>query len=130
MLFILTDSSQKLKLKKVHGASIIIFYVSPSSPHLQSRFKENAKVLSKSSPTQENITIVRENLLLFFIKNTKKATTLQQVTGGEIPNLVLKRMLERFLKVPPLKKIRIPRLKEDCKTYTKRKTKPIIKLNK
>ena len=32
-------------------------------------------------------------------------TSLQQVTGGSTPNLVLKRMLRYFLKIPPLKKI-------------------------
>ena len=103
MLFLLTDSPQKLKLEKVHGALIILFYVSPSSPPLQSRFKENAKILSKNSTTQENITISRQNLL--FLLKTQKTTTLQQVTGGKIPNLVLKRTLELFLKIPPLKKI-------------------------
>ena len=103
MLFLLTDSLQKLKLEKIHGALIILFYVSPSSPPLQSRFKENAKILSKNSTTQENITISRQNLL--FLLKTQKTTTLQQVTGGKIPNLVLKRMLELFLKIPPLKKI-------------------------
>ena len=40
----------------------------------------------------------------FFIKNTRKQP-LQQVPGGETPNLFLKRMLELFLKVPSLKKI-------------------------
>ena len=32
-------------------------------------------------------------------------TSHQQVTGGNTPSLVLKRMLRYFLKVPPLKKI-------------------------
>ena len=99
----MTDFPQKLKLEKVHGALIILFYVSPSSPPLQSRFKENAKILSKNSTTQENITISRQNLL--FLLKTQKTTTLQQVTGGKIPNLVLKRMLKPFLKTPSLKKI-------------------------
>ena len=31
--------------------------------------------------------------------------SLQQVTGGNTPNFVLKRMLRHFLKIPPLKKI-------------------------
>ena len=57
MVFLLTDSPQKLKLEKIHGALIIIFYVSPSSPPLQTCFKENAKLLSKNSTTQKNITI-------------------------------------------------------------------------
>ena len=71
MLFLLTDSPQKLKLEKVHGALIILFYVSLSFPPLQSRFKENAKILAKNSTTQEKITISGQNLL-FFIKSTKK----------------------------------------------------------
>ena len=32
-------------------------------------------------------------------------TSLQQVTDGNTPNLVLKRMLRYFLKIPPLEKI-------------------------
>ena len=32
-------------------------------------------------------------------------TSLQQVTGGNTPNLVLKRMLRYLLEIPPLKKI-------------------------
>ena len=65
MLFLLTDSPQKLKLEKVDGAIIILFYVSPSSPLLQSPFKESAKILSKSSTTQESITILRQDLLFY-----------------------------------------------------------------
>ena len=34
-LFLLTDSTQKLKLEKIHGTLIILFYVSPGSPQLQ-----------------------------------------------------------------------------------------------
>ena len=65
MLFILRDTAQKLKLERVHDALMILFYVSPSSPPLQSFFKENAKILSKNSTTQENITISRQNLHFF-----------------------------------------------------------------
>ena len=46
-----------------------------------------------------------QDRIYFFIKKTQKTTTLQQLTGGETPNLVLMRMLELFLKIPPLKKI-------------------------
>ena len=60
-----------------HGVLIIFFYVSPSSPPLQSRFKENGKILCKDSTTQEYITISRQNLL--FLLKIQKATTLQQV---------------------------------------------------
>ena len=80
MLFLLTDSPQNLILEKFHDALTILFCVSPSSPLLQSHFKENFKV-------------------------SQKRTTLQQVTGGKIPNLVLNRMLKLFLKIPLLKKI-------------------------
>ena len=61
MLFLLTDSPQELKLEKVHGTLIIMFYVNPSSLPLQFCFKENAKILSKNSTTQANITISRQN---------------------------------------------------------------------
>ena len=74
MLFLLIDSPKKLKLEKVHGAFRILFYVSPSSPPLQSRFKGNAKTLSKNSTTQEIITTSREDS--FFSINTKKPTNL------------------------------------------------------
>ena len=67
MLFLFADSPQKLKLEKIHGTLIILFYVSPSSPQLQT---------------------------LFLLKHThNKATTLQQMTGGNTPNLLLKRLL-------------------------------------
>ena len=62
MLSLLTDSPQKLKLKKIHGTLIILFYVSLSSPQLQ----------------------------IFFLLKTQKTTTLQQVTGGKTLSLVLK----------------------------------------
>ena len=35
ILFLLTDSPQKLKLEKIDGTLIILFYGSPSSPQLQ-----------------------------------------------------------------------------------------------
>ena len=38
MLSLLTDSPKKLKLEKIHGTPIILFYVSVSSPQLQSLF--------------------------------------------------------------------------------------------
>ena len=63
MLFLLTDSPQKRKLEKVHAALIILFYASLSPSPLQSPFKENAKILSKNSTTQENVTILRQHLL-------------------------------------------------------------------
>ena len=80
MLFLLTDSPQKLKLQIFHGTLIILFYVSPSSPQLQ-------------------------GLFFSIKKKQKKTTTLHQVAGGNTLNLVLKRILIYFLKIPPLKKI-------------------------
>ena len=41
--------------------------------------------------------------MLFLLKHKKQP--FQQACGGETSNLVLKRMLELFLKVPPLKKM-------------------------
>ena len=52
-------SPQKLKLEKIHGVLIILFYVSPSTFPLQSCFKKNCKILSKNFTTQKNITISR-----------------------------------------------------------------------
>ena len=54
----------------------------------------------------------------YFIENTKKTTILQQVTGGNTPNLVLKRMQGHFLKNPLLKK-KIEY--QDYEAYTKKK---------
>ena len=57
----------------------------------------------------------------FFIKKKKKMT-LQQVTGRNTTNFVLKRLLGHFLKTPPLKKIlEFQDWKKDCKIYTKKK---------
>ena len=39
---------------------------------------------------------------LLIVLKTQKTTTLWQVTGGDTPNIVLKRMLRYFLKTPPL----------------------------
>ena len=71
MLFLLTDSPQNLKLEKVNGDLIIIFYVSPSSSPLKCRFKDNAKILFKNPTTQKNITI-QDRINFVFIKNAKK----------------------------------------------------------
>ena len=37
--------------------------------------------------------------------DARDTTSLQQVTGGNTPNLVLKRMIKYFIKIPQLKKI-------------------------
>ena len=53
------NSPRKLKLEKIHGALIVLFYVTTSSPQLQ--------------------------ILLFLLKH-KETTTLQQFTGRNTPN--------------------------------------------
>ena len=40
-----------------------------------------------------------------FLLKTRKTSTLQQVTGGNRANVILKRMQGYFLKTPPLEKI-------------------------
>ena len=54
----------------------------------------------------EKITKTSATKTSFFLKNPPhKTTAIQQVTNGNAPNLVLKRMLRYFLKIPPLKNI-------------------------
>ena len=121
MLFLLAGSPQKLKLENVHGALIILFYVSPSSLSLQSRFKANVKILSKSSTTQENITISRQNFL-FFLKTHKKPHS-SVSDWWENTKSSFKENARAFSKNSGTQEnIRISRLKENIKTYTKKKT--------
>ena len=121
MLFLLTGSPQKLKLENVHGALIILFYVSPSSPSLQSRFKANVKILSKSSTTQENITISRQNFL-FFLKTHKKPHS-SASDWWENTKSSFKENARAFSKNSDTQEnIRISRLKKNIKTYAKKKT--------
>ena len=83
MLFILTNSLQKLKLQKFHGTLIIFLcrldFFSATNTFIfllkkkkKNRFKENANTFSKISITQENITISRQNFL-FLLKAQKKS---------------------------------------------------------
>ena len=46
---------------------------------------------------------------------------------GETPNLILKRMLELFLKVPPLKKLEFENQKKTMKFVQKENFQPKIK---
>ena len=55
------------------------------------------------------VSLVLLNYKDFFIKNTHKKNTLQQVVGGKTLNLDLKKILELFLKIQ--KNIRISILK-------------------
>ena len=63
------------------------------------------------SQSQENLWADgrRDRLSVFYrtlpAKIRGTTTSLQQVTAGNTPNIVLKRMLRYFLKIPPLKKI-------------------------
>ena len=58
--------------------------------------KNNSLLCNHSSPQLQRLP---------FLLETQKTTSLQQVTGGNSPNIVLKRMLRYFLKTPPLNKI-------------------------
>ena len=127
MLFILTVSPQELKLEKVPGALIILFYISPSSLPLQSRFKESAKIFSKNSNTQENITISRQNLLSFL--KTQKRNHFSASYWWDNTKSSLEENARIFSKNSTTQEnIRISRLKDDCNNYTKKKT-PSQKLN-
>ena len=67
--------------------------------------------------------------IFLFLLKTQKITTLQQVTGGKTLNLVLKKMLELFLKMLLFQKsIRISTLKRRLQNlYKKENFKPQIK---
>ena len=73
MLFLLTDSPQKLKLEKIHEINSFMY-----------------------------ARVTKLQRLLFLLK-TQKTTTLQQVACGNKTNIVLKRMLRYIPKTPPLK---------------------------
>ena len=97
MLFLLADSPQKLKLEMVHDTLIIIFYVSPSSNQLQRLFSFLLKTQknnhsSASDWWEYTKSCFKENANTF----SKNFTTQENIT--------------------------ISRLKEDYKTYTKKKT--------
>ena len=121
MLFLLTDSPQKLKIDKVHGALIILFYVSPTSPPLQSCFKENAKILSKNSTTQEKITISRQNSL-FLLKTQKNNYSSARDWWENTKSSFIENARNFSKNSTTQESIRISRLKEDCKIYIKKKT--------
>ena len=56
-------------------------------------------------PSPKKALQFQDRICFFLTKKIQKQITLQQVTGRETPNLVLKKMLELFLKILPLKKI-------------------------
>ena len=74
-------------------------------PQHYAKFQEKLK-----SQSQENLWADgrRDRQTVFYTlpAETRGTTTsLQQLTAGNTPNLVLKTMLRYFLKIPPLKKI-------------------------
>ena len=76
------------------------------TPNIMLRFRK--KLMSQS---QENLWADgrRDRQTIFYRTLPAEArgttTFLQQVTAGNTPNLVLKKILRYFLKIPPLKKI-------------------------
>ena len=65
---------------------------------------------------------------MLILLKIEKPTTLQQVTGWKISNLVLKRILELSLKISPLKKIlEFQDWKKTAKLTQKKPLKPEIK---
>ena len=78
MLFLLTDSPQKLKLQKIDGTF-------------------NNSLLSELEFCSAT------NTFAFLLKTQKNNSSASDWLGNT--NLVLKRMLELVLKIPPLKKI-------------------------
>ena len=57
-----------------------------------------------------------------FLSKNRKHLIFQQVTGGNTPIFVLKRILGYILKIPSLEKLLISRLKKDSETFVKKKT--------
>ena len=98
-------------------------------------FKENAKILSKTStpqdlnlkrmlelflsvPPPKKILQFKERICFFFLATQK--TTSSTNAWEETANLVLKRMLELFLKVPPLKKSEFQNQKKKTMTFVQK----------
>ena len=89
--------------------------------YTKSRFKENANMFSKNSTTQENITISRQNL--FFLLKTQKNNHTSASDWWRNTKSSFKENARTFSKNSTSQEnIEILRLKEDCKTYTKKKT--------
>ena len=94
MLFLLTDSPQKPKLEKTNGTLIMLFYVSPNSPQLQRHF--------------------------FNLKHTEKHSSARDCWGNTKSSFI--ENVRTFSKNSTTQEnIKILKLKEVCKTYSKRK---------
>ena len=82
MLFLLTDSPQKLKLEKINGTFIILFYMSMSSPQLKRLFFFLLKT-QKTIPLKKTKNLQDE--LNQLEKNKQKVPSFMltlEVTGG------------------------------------------------
>ena len=110
---------------------IIVFFTDLYNAIFIDRFPSKTKI-RKDSWYFNNSLLCNAELssisksFLFLLKAQKK-TTLQQVNSGKTINLVFKKMLELFLKILKkidffFMKIELQYSKEDCKSYTKRKT--------
>ena len=125
MLFLLADYHQKLKLEKFHGTLILLFYVSPSSPQLQrlflfllkkqktnhssasdwwkytkSTFKENAKIFSKNSTSQE-ILQFQDKICFYLLKILKNNHSSASDWWGNTKS-TFSENARTFSKIPPL----------------------------
>ena len=84
------------------------------------------RYFNNSLSCQPDFASATKNLLSLL--KTQKITTLQQKTGGNTLDLVLKRMLEHVLKIQPFKKIlEFQDWRRGHETYAKKKFKPEIK---
>ena len=95
-----------LPSKAIIGKGSWCFSTSPlCKPEFSSALKRILIYYLKTPPLQKSFYNFKTEFFFFFKEKHKKTTTIQQVTGGKKLNLVLKRMLELFVKLPPLKKI-------------------------
>ena len=69
---------------------------------MTSQFQENLWTGGSADRRRDEQTLFYGTL---YAEAGRPLTSLQQVTGGNTLNLVLKRILGYFLKIPPLKKI-------------------------
>ena len=144
MPFLLTDSPQKLKLEKVScylnnsflcklefssATKTFIFLLKKQKnnhslgsdwwEYTKPRFKENAKIFSENSSTQENITISRQNLL-FSLKIQKNNHSSASDWWGNTESSFKENPRTFSKNSTTQENINSLRQKEDCKTYTKK----------
>ena len=105
----------------VSFTDLIINYNATSIERLPWKIKigKDPWYFNNSLSCQPDFSSATKNLLS--LPKTQKITTLQQKTGGNTLNLVLKRMLEHVLKILPLKEIiEFQDWKRGYETYTKK----------